>query len=69
MESQVTEFGGSGAAGTDHTGVAIDVEDVQGFLENGLDAGRFQRLECEETELMEDSREPGLDSGILIQGP
>lgn len=46
--------------------MAIDVEDVQGFLENGLDAGRFQRLECEETELMEDSREPGLDSGILI---
>jgi len=42
---------------TDHTGVAIDVEDVQGFLENGLDAGRFQRLECEETELMEDSRD------------
>ena len=42
------------------------MEDVQGFLENGLDAGRFQRLECEETELMEDSREPGLDSGILI---
>ncbi|CAE7946377.1 unnamed protein product [Symbiodinium sp. KB8] len=42
---------------TDHTGGAIDVEDVRGFVENGLDAGRFLRLECEETELIEDSKD------------
>ena len=41
------------------------MEDVRGFVENGLDAGRFLRLECEETELIEDSKDPGLDSGIL----